>query len=625
MTARSPIIIPPALKPLTAKKRWVVWKWMEIKGADGETRWTKPPFRANAPSKHASSTDPSTWCDTNTAMVAYMDGKCDGIGFVLTDSNINAVDIDDCRNATTGEMHPWAADKIARAGSYVEVTPSNEGVRIIGLSNGGDPLHCACDDVPGTNGVRCELYRKAERYITITGNQIGEAKGLADIDALLDALDAELPSSGAERGARRPRARKHDTRFGALNERALKVENLPKWVKAIFPTAKRTRAGGYRVKSVDLGRGFQEDLSISPKGIKYFGVADQGDKRKGRRTPIELVAEWQHVEPPQAADWLEKALSAAEQEAPPAPEPPEKEAEATDADVEITRLAALSALDYEQQRKGAAEKLDVRASILDKLVQAERERLGLSGGGDDGKQGHAVSFPEPEPWREPVGGEFLLDGIASAIRAHVVMPDYCRDLCALWVLHSYLIDRFLISPRLGIRSPTKGCGKTLLLDVLGCLVARPLPTTNVTPAAIFRVIEAHRPTLLIDEADTFLYDNDELRGVLNGNRKGSTVLRTVGDDHEPRAFSVYSACAIALIGALPDTLHDRSVTVDLKRRLPSEKTEPLVPTAPTISTCSPARRHAGRKITPTMLGRQTRKCRPASSIAPPTICAPCWR
>src|SRR5262249_17643995 len=73
------------------------------------------------------------------------------------------------------------------------------------------------------------------------------------------------------------------------------------------------------------------------------------------------------------------------------------------------------------------------------------------------------------------------------------------------------------------------------------------------------------------------YHNDELRGVLNGNRKGSTVLRTVGDDHEPRAFATYSACAVALIGALPDTLHDRSVTVDLKRRLPSEKAEPFRP------------------------------------------------
>ena len=144
-------------------------------------------------------------------------------------------------------------------------------------------------------------------------------------------------------------------------------------------------------------------------------------------------------------------------------------------------------------------------------------------------------------------------------------------------MHSFLTERFLVSPRLGIRSPTKGCGKTLLLDVLGRLVARPLTTASVTPAAIFRVVEAHRPTLLIDEADTFLYDNDELRGVLNGNRKGSTVLRTVGDDHEPRAFSVYTAVAIALIGALPDTLHDRAVTIDLQRRRPNEMITPYRP------------------------------------------------
>ena len=38
---------------------------------------------------------------------------------------------------------------------------------------------------------------------------------------------------------------------------------------------------------------------------------------------------------------------------------------------------------------------------------------------------------------------------------------------------------------------------------------------------------------LIATAVTFLYDNDDLRGILNGNRKGSAVLRTVGDDHEP--------------------------------------------------------------------------------------------
>jgi putative DNA primase/helicase len=258
------------------------------------------------------------------------------------------------------------------------------------------------------------------------------------------------------------------------------------------------------------------------------------------------------------------------EEAPEQPEQPEEE-EPIDADAEIERLMGLSDLEYEQQKKGVAKTLGVSVSYLDRLRRAEQAN------DDDGKQGHAITFPEPEPWPEPVDGAALLNEIATAIRAHVVMPDHCRDACALWVVHSFLTDRFLVSPRLGIRSPTKGCGKTLLLDVLARLVARPLPTASVTPAAIFRVVEAVRPTLLIDEADTFLYDNDELRGVLNGNRKGSTVLRTVGDDHEPRAFSVYTAVAIALIGSLPDTLHDRAVPVDLQRRRPNETITPFRP------------------------------------------------
>src|SRR5262249_37217060 len=118
-------------------------------------------------------------------------------------------------------------------------------------------------------------------------------------------------------------------------------------------------------------------------------------------------------------------------------------------------------------------------------------------------------------------------------------------------------DRFLISPRLGVRSPTKGCGKTLLLDVLDRVVARPLPTTNVTAAAIFRVIEAHRPTLLVDEADTFLRDNDELRGVLNsGHRKGGAVLRR----HDP-ATGARDPRSSRMVMTMLDSLYWRATSV----------------------------------------------------------------
>jgi putative DNA primase/helicase len=528
------MILPPPLAPIAAQPRWVLWKW--VKGKNGKR--TKPPFQGRAPHKFASSTDPSTWCSLDTAMKAYCDGKADGIGFVISGSNYGALDLDDCRDPETGAIHPWALDLIKRSGSYAEITPSNEGARIFGLA-AGEPLHRKFS-VPVADGMSCELYRRAERYITITGSQIGTATALVNIDAQIDALLAEL--DGAKQNAKqtKPEARNESIKASHKHD----LDSLIREGCGDDFGGDRSRAVWFVINTL-LKQGCSADDVINV-------LLDRGNGISA------------HVyDQPRPADYARKQVEKAQKE------------QSEDPVAAIERLAKLTAIEYEQQRKNAAEKLNVRASILDRLVEGERARLNPNA--DDGRQGHAVSFPEPQPWPDPVDGAALLDEIATTIRRHVVMPEHARDTCALWAVHCFLTDRFFVSPRLGIRSPTKGCGKTLLLDVLGRLVARPLPTANVTPAAIFRVVEAHRPTLLIDEADTFLYDNDELRGVLNGNRKGSTVLRTVGDDHEPRAFATYSACAIALIGALPDTLHDRSVTIDLQRRRPNEEIEPLRP------------------------------------------------
>jgi hypothetical protein len=257
----------------------------------------------------------------------------------------------------------------------------------------------------------------------------------------------------------------------------------------------------------------------------------------------------------------------------PAGEQPKAQESAVDDAAELERLARLSPLDYDRARKDAGKRLGIsRLSLLDSLVKAKRAELGFDG---DSKQGRAIEFPEPEPWPDPVNGAVLLNALAYAIRRHVVMSLAASHVAALWVIHSWVINCFVISPRLGIRSATKGCGKTLLLDVLGRLVQRPLRTLSITPAATFRVVEAYRPCLLIDEADTFLNDDDGLRGILDGNRQGDTVTRTIGDNHEVRMFATYSAVAIALIGTLPDTLYDRSVVIDLKRRLAKEKIAPF--------------------------------------------------
>jgi hypothetical protein len=99
------------------------------------------------------------------------------------------------------------------------------------------------------------------------------------------------------------------------------------------------------------------------------------------------------------------------------------------------------------------------------------------------------------------------------------------------------------------------------------LAARVLLTMNATAAPMFRLIEKHRPTLLIDEADTFMDGRNELRGIVNaGHERNGTVLRCEGDQHEPRVFSVWAPVAIARIGDAHGTIADRSIIVIMQRR-----------------------------------------------------------
>jgi hypothetical protein len=178
-------------------------------------------------------------------------------------------------------------------------------------------------------------------------------------------------------------------------------------------------------------------------------------------------------------------------------------------------------------------------------------------------QGRPLSLTDPEPWPDPVLGNELLDELVSTFRRHVVLPPFVAEALALWVLHTYAIAAADITPRLAILSPEKRCGKTTLLKVLGALVRRPLQTTNVTVAALFRTVEKYEPTLLVDEADTFLAEREELRGILNSghDRKGAQIMRCVGEQLEVRCFNTWAPVAIAAIGTIPETLHDRSVVV----------------------------------------------------------------
>jgi hypothetical protein len=191
----------------------------------------------------------------------------------------------------------------------------------------------------------------------------------------------------------------------------------------------------------------------------------------------------------------------------------------------------------------------------------------------------APTVSDVDPNAPPVDGLELLDTIDATLRRYVAFPtDAARHAVALWVVHTYLLDSFDSTPRLALLSPEKQSGKTRTLELLELLAWKPIRSVNTTPAALFRLIDKYRPTILLDEADTFFGfkvadRHEELRGLVNaGHRKGAVAARCVGDPKNMNVelFPAYCAIALAGIGDLPDTVTDRAVIVAMRRRGPGE-------------------------------------------------------
>jgi putative DNA primase/helicase len=156
------------------------------------------------------------------------------------------------------------------------------------------------------------------------------------------------------------------------------------------------------------------------------------------------------------------------------------------------------------------------------------------------------------------------------------------DAKALWCVHTWFIEHLEVSPLLIVTAPERACGKTQALTACSHMVARPMSAANSTASFMFRSLGLWSPTLLIDEVDTFLRHNDEMKGIINAGhtRSSAFVGRTVavGDTHEPKLFPVWGAKALAGIALekhLPDSTMSRGIILNLRRKLPHEKVERL--------------------------------------------------
>jgi hypothetical protein len=237
---------------------------------------------------------------------------------------------------------------------------------------------------------------------------------------------------------------------------------------------------------------------------------------------------------------------------------------------EIERLAKLGPIEYDRTRKLTAKQLGVTVSTLD------REVANLCAANEAAQD--FLPHWGVVPWAEEVGTAALLDSLSRYLKRYVILPEHAPEALALWILHTWVFERFDITPYLSITSPTKRCGKTVLMTLLYWLCRRGKKTDSVSKAAIYRSVERDKPTLCLDEVGWVLDPKDERQGILCGGfeRNGyvevcegeSTAITT-------RLFSTYCPKAFGLIGKLTPTLTDRSIVIPMRRKTSAEKAERL--------------------------------------------------
>ena len=232
----------------------------------------------------------------------------------------------------------------------------------------------------------------------------------------------------------------------------------------------------------------------------------------------------------------------------------------------IDRLATLSELDYALERTEAAKFLNnMSVRSLDTLVKKSKSKIE-----SDTSDSLVIDV---EPHAEPVLDIALIVSlIYQILDDHIACTDAVKVAVTLWILMTWVIPVSYILPIAWINAPEKRCGKSTLLTLMGRMSKRSLSTSNITGSALFRSIESYKPTLFIDEIDTFINDNEGIRGVLNAGhcRDNCYIIRCVGDDNEPVPFNVFGAKAISGIGRIPDTLIDRSISLTLRRKMRNE-------------------------------------------------------
>ena len=205
------------------------------------------------------------------------------------------------------------------------------------------------------------------------------------------------------------------------------------------------------------------------------------------------------------------------------------------------------------------------------------DRLTAPAVNGDARQGEAVAFEDPAPWGDSVDGAKLLDDVKAKVEHYADLPAGGAVAVSVWGLWTWCIGSFSVAPNLMLTAPERESGKSRVTELLSWIVPRAKPVSDASAAAIIRGIAKDRPTLLFDEAQSFLKRkaDDPIRGILlaSFSRRFGYVERCEGDANEVRRFDTFAAKALngRNLARVDDMLTSRSVVIPMTRaakRLP---------------------------------------------------------
>lgn len=171
----------------------------------------------------------------------------------------------------------------------------------------------------------------------------------------------------------------------------------------------------------------------------------------------------------------------------------------------------------------------------------------------------------------------LLDDIRAFVVYYVSFPDPRQaDAVTLWIVHTWAVDYFDVTPRLLVQAPQRESGKTRLLEVCLVLILKPRLWILPSPAVVYRTLDLGPTSLLLDEVDAIFRGrnaekHDELRAIINeGYTRSGTVPRMVFDPDGKHMkvieFPVFAPVAMAGIGGVHDTIESRALVIRLQRQ-----------------------------------------------------------